>query len=207
MKKLSTLNLLKLTLPLMAATELFAATSNNYTDTRLIIKFKPTITQQKLIDSARNKRERLLDKEKVYQHYVSALNEKINGLQQTLNELSDSAKNETKSTAGDKHETALAMLQIEQENTRIKFREATEQKAQLESINIELSSLQIIKGSLIKTNKAYFFLCVALGKCTIDNIQVIAISPQSPLGAKLIGLKEKDTVQINDILYTVENIL
>jgi hypothetical protein len=146
-------------------------------------------------------------KEKVYQHYVSALNEKINGLQQTLNELSDSAKNETKSTAGDKHETALAMLQIEQENTRIKFREATEQKAQLESINIELSSLQIIKGSLIKTNKAYFFLCVALGKCTIDNIQVIAISPQSPLGAKLIGLKEKDTVQINDILYTVENIL
>ncbi len=65
MKKLSTLNLLKLTLPLMAATELFAATSNNYTDTRLIIKFKPTITQQKLIDSARNKREHLLDKEKV----------------------------------------------------------------------------------------------------------------------------------------------
>ena len=89
-------------------------------------------------------------KEKVYQHYVSALNEKINGLQQTLNELSDSAKNETKSTAGDKHETALAMLQIEQENTRIKFREATEQKAQLESINIELSSLKIVKESLIK---------------------------------------------------------
>jgi hypothetical protein len=146
-------------------------------------------------------------KQKVYQHYVAALNEKINALQLTLNELSESAKNETKSTAGDKHETALAMLQIEQENTRTKFKEATEQRAQLERIDILQKSTSITKGSLIKTNKGYFFLTVALGKSIIDSIPVIAISPQSPLGAKLIGLKEKDTLEMNGILYTVEIIL
>lgn len=135
------------------------------------------------------------------------MDDKINGLQNTLHELSESAKDETKSTAGDKHETALAMLQIEQENTRIKLQEATEQKAQLEKINIELKSSVIIRGSLIKTDKGYFFLSVALGKSRIDDIPVIAISPQSPLGAKLIGLKENDTAEINGIIYTVESII
>lgn len=135
------------------------------------------------------------------------MDDKINGLQNTLHELSESAKDETKSTAGDKHETALAMLQIEQENTRIKLQEATEQKAQLEKINIELKSSVIIRGSLIKTDKGYFFLSVALGKSMIDDIPVIAISPQSPLGAKLIGLKENDTAEINGIIYTVESII
>lgn len=143
-------------------------------------------------------------KQKVYQHYVSALNGKINSLQHALNELSESAKNETKSTAGDKHETALAMLQIEQENTRTKFKEAAEQKAQLERIDILQKQAAITKGSLIKTDKGYFFLSVALGKSTIDSIPVIAISPKSPLGAKLLGLKEKETADINGIRYTVE---
>ena len=146
-------------------------------------------------------------KQKVYQHYLTSLNDKINALQNTLHELSDSAKNETKSTAGDKHETALAMLQIEQENTRQKYKEASEQKVQLEKINIKLISSQIIKGSLIKTNKGHFFLSVALGKTMIDDIPVIAISPQSPLGAKLIGLNENDTAEINGIIYTVESII
>lgn len=146
-------------------------------------------------------------KQKVYHHYLSALNDKIIALQSTLHELSESAKNETKSTAGDKHETALAMLQIEQENTRQKYKEATEQKAQLDKINIELNSSIIIKGSLIETDKGYFFLSVALGKSMIDNIPVIAISQQSPLGAKLVGLKAKDAAEINGIIYTVETII
>ena len=146
-------------------------------------------------------------KEKVYQHYLSLVNDKISALQNTLQELSDSAKNETKSTAGDKHETALAMLQIEQENTRAKLREVTEQKAQLEKINIQQVASQIIKGSLIKTNKGHLFLSVALGKSIIDDISVIAISPQSPLGTKLIGLTENKTTEINGITYTVEAIL
>ncbi len=146
-------------------------------------------------------------KQKVYQYYLSALNDKIIALQNALQELNDSAKNETKSTAGDKHETALAMLQIEQENTRVKIKEATEQKIQFERINILLESSEIIKGSLIKTNKGYFFLSVALGKSVIDDKPIIAISPQSPLGAKLIGLHEKEKAEINGISYIVESIL
>ena len=62
-------------------------------------------------------------KENVYSAFAQLLNEKINNVQQILQELHRSAANETKSTAGDKHETALAMLQIEQENKRSQLRE------------------------------------------------------------------------------------
>ncbi len=145
-------------------------------------------------------------KEKVYHHYQSFLKDKMDALQHTLNELSESAKHETKSTAGDKHETALAMLQIEQENTRTQYREALEQKTQLDRIDIMLNSPAIVKGSLLKTDKGYFFLSIALGKAMIDGIPVIAISPQSPLGARLMGLKKKDSVEMNGIIYHVESI-
>ena len=144
-------------------------------------------------------------KHQVYERYLQLINEKFNALQLILNELNDSAKNETKSTAGDKHETALAMLQIEQENTRNKLKEITEQKLQLDRIDINLKSEKIIKGSLIKTNHGYLFLSIALGKITVEHQQIIALSPQSPLGLKLVGAKINDEIELNNLKYVIES--
>ena len=144
-------------------------------------------------------------KHQVYERFLQLINEKFNALQVILNELNDSAKNETKSTAGDKHETALAMLQIEQENTRNKLKEIKEQKLQLDRIDINLKSEKIIKGSLIKTNHGYLFLSIALGKITVEHQQIIALSPQSPLGLKLVGAKINDEIELNNLKYVIES--
>jgi hypothetical protein len=146
-------------------------------------------------------------KEKVYQQYLQIIKDKILSLETILNDLNESAKNETKSTAGDKHETALAMLQIEQENTRKKIAETIEQKTQLERINIHQKSDTIIKGSLIKTDKGSLLLSIALGKIVIDEITITALSPQSPLGIKLLGLKMNDMVEINNNQFLIKDIL
>lgn len=145
-------------------------------------------------------------KEKIYDHYLRVIDEKLAMLQQVLNDLKESGTNETKSTAGDKHETALAMLQIKQANTRAQLQELLNQKAALEKINPLLSSRSVCNGSLIKTNRGYFYICIAAGKAVIDNISVMAISPQSPLGQKLLGLEMLDTATVNDTSYLVENI-
>lgn len=145
-------------------------------------------------------------KQAVYERYLQLINEKINSLQTMLDELNESAKNETKSTAGDKHETALAMLQIEQENTRNKLKEANEQKSQFERIDISQKTNKIIKSSLIKTNHGYFFLSLALGKITVQHQQIIALSPQSPLGAKLFGAQINDKLEMNKVKYVIESI-
>ena len=145
-------------------------------------------------------------KKNVYQHYLQLVNDKIDSLQKILHELNESAKNETKSTAGDKHETALAMLQIEQENTRNKLKDVIEQKSQLERIDIDHSTEKITKGSLIKTNNGYFFLSVALGKIVVEGQQIIALSAQSPLGTKLFGLQIDDKISMNNLDYFIESI-
>ena len=46
-------------------------------------------------------------KQKIYSHYLQLINEKVQQLQKVLDDLKESSSNETKSTAGDKHETAL----------------------------------------------------------------------------------------------------
>ncbi|UAY51886.1 hypothetical protein [Ferruginibacter albus] len=145
-------------------------------------------------------------KQKAYHHYLQLLNDKIALLQQTLADLKESGANETKSTAGDKHETALAMLQIEQANTRNHLQEIVAQKSALEKIDPVIAAPTIVNGSLIKTNKGYFFISVALGKAEIDGIAIIALSPQSPLGSKLMQASKGDTVEMNGNLYTIDSI-
>jgi transcription elongation GreA/GreB family factor len=146
-------------------------------------------------------------KEKIYKSYQHIIQHKIQLVQNTLNELKESISNETKSTAGDKHETALAMLQIEQENTNQQLKEALQQKALFNKINPTVSTSKIINGSLIKTNKGYLFLSIALGKTIVDGIDVIAISPHSPLGQKIMGLKVNDFTEINGTHYIIESLV
>lgn len=145
-------------------------------------------------------------KEKVYHHYRQLLDNKITSVQKVLDDLKESGANETKSTAGDKHETALAMLQIEQANKRAQLQELLSQKAVLNKIEPSLTAIQIVNGSLVKTNNNYFFISIALGKAVVDHIPVIALSAQSPLGIKLMGLKKGDSFSFNQTHYIMEEI-
>lgn len=145
-------------------------------------------------------------KQKIYNHYCQVIQDKIALIQKVLADLKESGANETKSTAGDKHETALAMLQIEQANKRTQLQEVLTQQAALEKINPAVSASIIVNGSLIKTNRGYFFMSTALGKAVINNISVIALSPQSPLGQQLMGLTVQDNCTFNNTVYLIQAI-
>lgn len=148
----------------------------------------------------------MLTKAVVFEKCMQSVHNKIESLEKALDELRESGMNETKSTAGDKHETALAMIQIEQENKRIQLKEVLQQYERLRKIDISIKSVSVGIGSLVQTNNAWLFISQAIGKITVGNETVIAVSPQSPLGIKLIGLKENDTAEFNGIKYTIERI-
>lgn len=145
-------------------------------------------------------------KRKVYNAFQQILNDKINGSQNTLSDLRASAANETKSTAGDKHETALAMLQIEQANTGRQLSELLLLRDVFDKINPSLTSNRIGVGSLVKTNNGCFYISVAIGKATVESKKVIALSPHSPLGGKLLQLKVDDSVEVNGRNYLVQEV-
>lgn len=145
-------------------------------------------------------------KQKIYNHYLQIVNNKIKMLHQVLADLKESSTNETKSTAGDKHETALAMLQIEQANINAQLSDALDKKAVFKKIDPLVTSDKIVRGSLIKTGRGYLFMSIALGKINIEGISVTALSPQSPLGIKLMDLTAGDVAEINNFKYLIESI-
>jgi transcription elongation GreA/GreB family factor len=145
-------------------------------------------------------------KQKIYNHYLQVIQNKIVQLQIILDDLKESGANETKSTAGDKHETALAMLQIEQANIRGQLKKVQEQLEVLQKINPVIVPANIVTGSLINTNKGYIFLSIAGGKALIEGNSVMAISPQSPLGQQLLKANKGQAITVNTITYSIESI-
>jgi transcription elongation GreA/GreB family factor len=144
---------------------------------------------------------------KIYACYRQVVQEKVQLLQQVLADLKESGSNETKSTAGDKHETALAMLQIEQAHQRQQLADAMKQLENLNKINPSVTGPVIVIGSLVKTNRGYFYISLALGKAEIAGIRVMALSPQSPLGGQMMGLTAGDSTDINNIRYMIEKVI
>lgn len=142
-------------------------------------------------------------KQKAHAHFCTTAQNNILSIQQTLAELKDSSTNETKSTAGDKHETALAMLQIEQAKNRAQLHNAKQQLQTLTQIKAIAYNASVIQGSLVHTTLGYFYISTALGKAVIENILVFAISTESPLGKKLLGLQVQNNFVINNSKATV----
>jgi transcription elongation GreA/GreB family factor len=148
-------------------------------------------------------------KEKVSQFYIESVADKIRELLKKQEDLLESLKQETKSTAGDKYETSRAMLHLEQENIAAQLSVLLRQKAILESILINKDSKtgKVQLGNLIKTNKGIIFIAAALGKALIENQAVFAISPESPLGKLLMEQHVGKTISIQSANYIIEAIL
>jgi transcription elongation GreA/GreB family factor len=145
-------------------------------------------------------------KQKIHTHYLQSVQDRIDVFKDMIVALTEDSKNDAKGSAGDKHETALSMMHIEQEKLNIKLREVLAQKAVLDKIDAAKIAETIIVGSLVKANGIYLYLSVALSKINIEGINIIALSPQSPLGNKLMGNDVGFTFEINGTKYLVETI-
>lgn len=126
-------------------------------------------------------------KEQIFIACLAMIEEKIQGVETVLKDLKETGASETKSTAGDKHETALAMIQIEQENKRNQLQAFLLQKAELLKIDPTHATSIAIRGSVIYTDNGIFFLSISLGKITVNTLEIICLSTAAPLGQQLLG--------------------
>jgi len=147
-----------------------------------------------------------VQKQKLIQDCSNYLKDKIDSLNTIINEVTESSNSESKSSAGDKHETSKAMMQLEIEKLGTQLKEAEGQLSEFEKINFNKTFQTIEQGSLVETNKGYFFIAGSIGKITVDDKIVFVISSKSPLALKLINSKQKDTVNFNDVSYSILSI-
>ncbi len=101
---------------------------------------------------------------------------------------------ESKSSAGDKHETGRAMLQIEREKAGEQLREVEKVKRALNRINIKGFSEHVKTGSLVITSVATYFISVPVGAIKLDETTYFVVSPESPIGKLLLGRQKGDEI-------------
>ena len=146
-------------------------------------------------------------KQKLHQQCIQYVDQRILNIRSVLNNATESANDETKSSAGDKHETGRAMAQLEQEKGAKQLSEALNLRNELLKIDPEKSSLVVSKGSVVITNEGNFYISIAAGKIMIENDIYFAISPESPLASNIAGLLKTQSVSFNSKQYTILSIL
>lgn len=131
-------------------------------------------------------------KSRVHEACIKNVGDRIRTLEAALFDLKTQLESDSKSSAGDKHETSRAMIHLEQEQLGKQVYETNLQLSALNSIpqNQESGIIQI--GNLIESNQGYYYLSIGLGKLKIDELEVIAISPNSPLGRLFYGKSPTD---------------
>lgn len=128
-------------------------------------------------------------KQQILNRYKELIQDRIDVFQDMISGLTLDAQNDAKGSAGDKHETALSMMHLEQEKLNHKLKEVLEQKKIIYSIDDTITHKVIALGSLVTVNDMMLFISTALPKIILDGKTIFALSPQSPLGSKLMGNK------------------
>jgi hypothetical protein len=145
-------------------------------------------------------------KDQIILHYNRYFNDRINSLREMIAGLTVDAQNDAKGSAGDKHETGLAMMHLEQEKLNQKLSELLESKKKFSQIDYGASSSQVVPGSLIHTPTVSFLMSVALPKIEVGGRTVIGISPQSPLGSLFLQQPAGSEVTFNGFRYRITSV-
>ncbi len=147
-------------------------------------------------------------KQHLLSHCEQLVEDKLQKIKQSVADIVESLESETKSTAGDKHETDRAMMDIEREQLGARLDVAEKQQQILKSIRQRdvKHSKTIHIGSLVNSNKAVYYIAVSLGTITLEGQQVYVISKESPIGLLLMNKTEKDIIEFNGEQITVKKV-
>ncbi len=126
-------------------------------------------------------------KQEVHAACIRALQERIGQAQAGMEQAREASTADTKSSAGDKHETARAMAQQELEKQASALHNLREMEDSLARIDPTHPRSQIQPGALVATDKGLFYVSAAMGKLEVEGQVVLVISMQAPL---LTALKE-----------------
>lgn len=145
-------------------------------------------------------------KEKLHNACKTYIEKKEATIENTIRSNKNALLSETKSSAGDKHETGRAMLQLEMEKAGQQLSVVALMKTTIAKINLETTSNLAHIGSLVYTNKGAYFLSISVGEIQIDNEKYFAISVSSPIGKLLLGKQKGDHISFNGNKIAIESI-
>lgn len=146
-------------------------------------------------------------KTELYEYCEKYVEERISRIQSSINSMVDSLKAETKSSAGDKHETGRAMIQLEREKLGHQLYEAEKMKQVMAGIIKTSRPTHVALGSLVITSEGQFFVSISAGAYKNDANLVYCISALSPIGKQLLGQTAGDCFDFNQKKICIKKLI
>jgi len=130
----------------------------------------------------------------VHEALTNALLQKHKELTAIQSDASEGKSNDAKSSAGDKYEVGVAMVQLEQEKLGKQVQIIEEQLALLSRIDLSKNHVKISLGSLVYCEGQWYYFCIGHGLLHVGNQAVFCLNPQAPLGKEMLGKAKGDAV-------------
>lgn len=147
-----------------------------------------------------------LTKPELIERITELIDVKIDSLQKRFDDLNSDLASDHKSSAGDKHETGRAMIQLEQEKLSNQLSQFALQKETISKLT-QPDAEKVQLGSLVNTDKGVFYISIGLGKITVNNVDVFCISTSSPIGQLLLNLSVGSTYTFNGMSNSILEII
>lgn len=142
-------------------------------------------------------------KELLYEYCERFVEERISNIQQAMENARAAQQDDTKSSAGDKYETTREMMTQELENLSTQLHQLLVQRNMLQSMQLDKKNVRAEAGSLVETDKGFYFISIGAGNAEIEGKNIVCISPAAPLSVAMLGKKERDSFLFRNMSYKV----
>lgn len=143
-------------------------------------------------------------KKKVWLEIMHAgVRDALNRLQADIMALQESRQADTKSSAGDKHETARAMVDQELQQLNQQREKAQRNQSELRQLT-DAPCEAAARGAAVETDRSIYFISISFGKLPVNGGKpVYALSPVSPAAQAMLGKRAGEAFEINGMRHTI----
>lgn len=145
-------------------------------------------------------------KQQLHRLCLDHIDARITHIESAMELANSSIGEETKSSAGDKYETAREMMTQEIEKNRFQLAEAIMQKQLLMQIKPDRGTSKIQPGSLVVTDQGNFYIAISAGHIEWEGKKYMAISPISPIGAAFLDKEKGSAITSNGRTYRIQEV-
>lgn len=137
------------------------------------------------------------NKKELYLKCLDTVNEQIEKYEEEMDMIRESMDSNDVKTDYDEDNRGQLLGDFEKNANYLN--KARQMKETLTSIDQEYHSTSVDFGSLVETDKSYYYISVPLGAIQMeDGSTIMAISTEAPIYTELKGKKEGDTFTYND---------
>lgn len=147
-----------------------------------------------------------INKQEVFNKCLDLLNKRIEKYQEELKIIQESRENSEPSTDPDEQGGQGEMMG-DTETVAEQLNAARKIKERLAATNIRNTSEHVRPGSIVETDKSYYFVSVALGKIDMeDGSSVYTLSPEAPIYEHLENKKAGDSFVFNGNTFNIKSV-